>query len=180
MNHRNTPLITGSILAAAFLLSACSQMSHHHHGQAQSATAVLAPTEGNQAQGSVHFTQERNGVRVVAHLSGLTPGKHGFHIHEHGDCSAPDAGSAGDHYNPTAMPHGGPDSAQHHLGDLGNLEANNRGEAQLDRVFPYLSLEGQHSIIGRALIVHGGADDLTSQPSGNAGARVACGVIAAD
>jgi Cu-Zn family superoxide dismutase len=144
---------------------------------AAKAMAALAPTEGNQARGTVTFTSADKGVRVVAIISGLAPGEHGFHIHEKGDCSAADASSAGEHFNPTGAPHGGPDSDQHHIGDLGNITADSSGSATLDRVFSYLTLEGDTSIIGRAVVVHSGRDDLTSQPGGDAGTRVACGVI---
>lgn len=142
------------------------------------AAATLNPTEGSQVKGTVTLTQETNGVHVIAEITGLTPGEHGFHIHEAGDCSAPDASSAGGHFNPTGMPHGGPDSEQHHVGDLGNVTADDSGMALLDRVFSFLSLTGTNTVVGHAVIVHGGRDDLTSQPSGDAGARVACGVIA--
>jgi Cu-Zn family superoxide dismutase len=141
------------------------------------ATAHLKPTQGNDVKGTVTFTQVGQGVRLVANITGLKEGAHGFHVHEKGDCSAPDASSAGGHFNPTGMPHGGPESAQHHMGDLGNIMADASGKAHLDRVFSFLSLSGPSSIVGRGLIVHGGKDDLTSQPSGDAGARVACGVI---
>ena len=141
------------------------------------ATATLTPTQGHDVKGTVTFTKVDNGVRVVADITGLTPGEHGFHVHEKGDCSAPDGSSAGGHFNPTGMPHGGPDSEKHHIGDLGNLTADASGKATLDRVFTFLELSGTNSIVGCGLVVHQGADDLTSQPSGDAGARVACGVI---
>jgi len=141
------------------------------------AKATLNPTQGHDVKGSATFTKEDNGVRVVADIIGLKPGEHGFHVHEKGDCSAPDASSAGGHFNPTRMPHGGPDSEKHHVGDLGNITADASGKAHLDQVFSFLELSGTNSIVGHGLIVHEGKDDLTSQPSGNAGARVACGVI---
>jgi Cu-Zn family superoxide dismutase len=141
------------------------------------AIATLSPTEGHNVRGTVTFTQVNNGVRVVADITGLKEGEHGFHVHEKGDCSAPDGSSAGGHFNPTGAPHGGPDSPQHHLGDMGNITADASGKAHLDQVFSFLTLSGTNSIVGHAVIVHGGKDDLTSQPSGNAGARVACGVI---
>lgn len=148
-------------------------------GNESRAMARLTPTQGNEVRGTVTFTTQNQGVRVVADLTGLSPGEHGFHIHENGDCSAPDGSSAGGHFNPTDMPHGGPDSEQHHVGDLGNMTADESGNAKMDRVFSFLSLSGTNSIVGRGLIVHAGQDDLTSQPSGDAGARVACGVIEA-
>jgi len=141
------------------------------------AEARLAPTAGNHVEGTVTFASEADGIHVVARLSGLSPGEHGFHIHETGDCSAPDGASAGGHFNPTAMPHGGPSDANRHEGDLGNLIADASGNALYDRVDRRLSFDGPNSIIGRAVIVHGKADDLKSQPAGNSGPRVACGVI---
>jgi len=146
--------------------------------QAQ-AIAVIHPTEGNHVQGIVRFTQVKDGVHVVADLSGLTPGKHGFHIHAYGDCSDPRGKSAGGHFNPEGTPHGAPTdvSSMRHVGDLGNIAADENGNAHLDWIDPLLSLSGSHNIIGRSVVVHGGADDLKSQPSGAAGPRVAFGVI---
>ncbi len=141
------------------------------------AIAVLHPTAGNNVHGVVKFIQTPKGVRVIADVEGLTPGKHGFHIHEFGDCSSPDGKSAGGHFNPTNQPHGSPDAPKHHMGDLGNLEADANGKAHLDRVYPFLRLMGPMGIIGRGVIIHSGKDDLKSQPTGNAGKRVACGVI---
>jgi Cu-Zn family superoxide dismutase len=117
----------------------------------------------------------------VADLEGLEPGLHGFHIHEVGDCSAPDASSAGGHFNPDNTPHGTPENppAQRHVGDLGNLEADAEGKAHYERVDQMLPLRGPNSIVGKSVIVHAQADDLSSQPSGSAGPRLACGVIQA-
>jgi Cu-Zn family superoxide dismutase len=142
------------------------------------AVAVLHPTEGNETRGTVHFERQEDGtVRVRAEIEGLTPGLHGFHVHEHGDCTAPDGTSAGGHWNPTGHDHGGPDSDVRHVGDLGNVEAGEDGSAVHERADTRLALSGPTSIIGRGLIVHADEDDLTSQPTGAAGARVACGVI---
>ena len=146
---------------------------------AKQAVAVLNPTQGNQARGTVTFTQVADGVRVVADVQGLSPGKHGFHIHEKGDCSAPDGSSAGGHFNPTGMPHGAPNSVQRHAGDFGNIVADESGRARADFIDTHISFGGPTSILGRGVIVHAQADDLVSQPSGDAGARVACGVIQA-
>ena len=143
------------------------------------ASVVLEPTQGSQVRGTITFTAVQGGVRVVADLSGLTPGAHGFHVHDKGDCSAPDATSAGGHFNPGNTPHGAPDAEKHHAGDLGNITAGDDGKAHLDQVFPFLSLTGPDSIVGRGFIVHAGKDDMTTQPTGNAGARAACGVIKA-
>lgn len=144
------------------------------------ASAVLSPTQGNNASGSVTFTQMDNGVQVVADIMNLTPGEHGFHIHENGDCSAPDASSAGEHFNPTDMPHGGPESPRHHIGDLGNIVADASGRARMNKVFSFLSLNGDNSIVGKSILVHSDRDDLVSQPSGDSGTRLACGVIRAE
>ena len=139
--------------------------------------AVLSPTKGSNVLGVVTFTKVEGGVMIVADVTGLTPGKHGFHIHEFGDCSAADATSAGGHFNPSHMEHGAPDASMRHAGDFGNLEADESGKAHYERVDTIISLTGAHSIIGYGIIVHEKADDLKSQPTGNAGARVACGVI---
>ncbi|MGV3771555.1 MAG: superoxide dismutase family protein [Verrucomicrobiales bacterium] len=148
--------------------------AQHNRKQAH---AVLTPKSGSNVKGTVTFVEEVEGVRVTANIQGLTPGPHGFHIHEKGDCSADDATSAGPHFNPTGAPHGAPTGGQHHVGDFGNLEADQRGEVKFNRVFTFLRMDGTNSIVGRAVIVHEKADDLTSQPAGNAGARQACGVI---
>lgn len=143
----------------------------------RNAIAVLHSTEGNTAAGVVTFSQTEGGVRVVATISGLTPGEHGFHIHQYGDCSASDATSAGGHFNPAGEPHAGPHDAKRHVGDMGNITANEDGNASLDYVDTMMSLSGANSIIGRGVIVHSNRDDLTTQPTGNAGSRVACGVV---
>lgn len=141
------------------------------------AIAVLYPTEGNTARGWVSFTVTDNGVLIEAEVTGLTPGEHGFHIHEFGDCSALDATSAGGHFNPFGEKHGAPDSLHRHVGDLGNLIADENGIAKYQRLDTLITLSGPNSIIGRAVIVHENPDDFVSQPTGNAGGRVACGVI---
>ena len=143
------------------------------------ATANLAPTEGTSVAGTVTFVQENGQVRVTAHITGLEPGLHGFHIHEVGDCSAPDGTSAGGHFNPDGVGHAGPEADSRHRGDLGNIEAGEDGTAHHEMTVSFITLEqGQpHSIIGRGLIVHAGEDDLTSQPTGAAGSRLACAVI---
>jgi len=142
-----------------------------------SATARLAATQGNKVTGTVTFEPAGDGLHVTAHIEGLTPGEHGFHLHQNGDCSAPDGSSAGDHWNPTQQPHGAPDAPQHHSGDLGNITADASGMAHVDKTVHGVGFSGMQSVIGHAVIVHGKADDLKTQPSGNAGPRVACGVV---
>jgi len=143
------------------------------------ATAAMQPTPGNTAKGKVTFTQTAAGVRIEAEITGLTPGPHGFHIHEKGDCSG-NATAAGGHFadNPSDR-HGGPESTERHLGDLGNIIADASGRATYDRVDRVISLTGTNSILGRAIIVHEKSDDLRTQPTGDSGSRIACGVIQA-
>ena len=146
-------------------------------GDVTKAIAVLQPTAGSTVAGTVTFTAAGDTVKVVADLSGLTPGKHGFHIHEFGDCSDPKAASAGGHFNPSNHQHGAPDVAERHAGDLGNIDADASGKAHLEASDKAMKLAGADSIIGHAVIVHEKADDLKTQPTGDAGGRVACGVI---
>jgi len=141
------------------------------------AIALLHPTKGNNVEGTVTFTKEGDTMKIVADVTGLTPGKHGFHIHEFGDCSSPDGKAAGGHFNPTNSPHAGHDAEQRHEGDLGNLEADSSGKAHLELTDKMMTMSGEKSIIGRGVIVHEKEDDLKSQPVGNAGGLLACGVI---
>jgi Cu-Zn family superoxide dismutase len=167
--------------AATMFLMTDTPLAAQHEGHAPAApargVAVLAPTAGSTVHGTVTFTATDDGVRVTAQLEGLTPGNHGFHVHEFGDCSAADGTSAGGHFNPAGAPHAGPDAGTRHTGDLGNLSADTQGMASYNRLDSTVRLDGPHSVIGRGVIVHAAPDDLTSQPTGNAGGRVACGVI---
>lgn len=144
---------------------------------ATKAIAVLQPTQGSSVRGTVTFTRVVSRVRVVAHIEGLAPGQHGFHIHEFGDASSPDGSSAGGHFNPTGAPHAGPKDMPRHVGDLGNITADASGQAHLDAFVSGLAFDGPNSILGRGVVVHANVDDLKSQPSGNAGGRLAVGVI---
>lgn len=140
--------------------------------------SVLHPTVGNDVNGVVRFFQTEEGVRIIAEVYDLAPNTaHGFHIHQYGDCSALDGTSAGGHFNPFDAQHGGPDSEDRHVGDLGNIMVDENGFGQIDVVDPMLSFDGPASIIGRGIIVHAGEDDLETQPTGAAGARLSCGVI---
>lgn len=170
-------LLLGS---AGFIAAADHESGHDHAAMAPVGfKAIVVLVEGNDSgvSGTVTFEQTDHGVRVMADVHGLTPGKHGFHVHQKGDLSAANLTSTGGHYNPTGHDHAGPQSAMRHVGDLGNLEADASGHATADFVDSHLALAGEHSIIGRAVIIHAGEDDLTSQPTGAAGARVAGGVI---
>jgi Cu-Zn family superoxide dismutase len=168
MTRSTLALLPGAMVAA--LLAAPAQ--------AQTATATLAPTQGNTAAGMVTFTQQGDKVTVSAKVTGLTPGKHGFHVHEKGDCSAPDATSAGAHFNPTNKPHGSPNAPDHHAGDVPMLEADASGSATLMTDLAGLAIgSGATDIVGKSVVVHKDPDDYKTQPAGNSGARVACGVI---
>jgi Cu-Zn family superoxide dismutase len=144
----------------------------------QQAVAVLSSTAGQRCHGIVRFTQDGESVKVVADLEGLNPGqKHAFHIHQFGDCSAPDGMSAGSHYNPEGHQHGLPGTEERHAGDLGNVQADDQGKAHYEITVNNISVNGsKNPIIGHAVIVHAKIDD-GSQPVGNAGGRIACGVI---
>ena len=142
-----------------------------------SAIAVLHATAGNNVSGTIIFFKVDAGIKVIATVSGLAEGKHGFHIHQYGDCSGADGKTAGGHFNPTAMKHSAPTDSIRHVGDIGNIVADADGKATLEWIDRHMTFEGTSSIIGRGVIIHAGEDDLTSQPTGAAGARVACGVI---
>ncbi len=143
-----------------------------------SAIAVVRPASGSQVHGDARFTQVGSRVRVKAEIAGLSPGAHGFHIHEKGDCSAADGMSTGGHFNPQAKKHGAPNTPDRHAGDLGNLNADEYGKATLTLMIDGISVgKGADGIVGRGLIVHANADDLKTDPTGNAGGRYGCGVI---
>jgi superoxide dismutase, Cu-Zn family len=142
------------------------------------AVVVLIPTKsGAGIAGTITFTKTDKGTQIKAEITGLPEGKHGFHIHEFGDASSPDGKSAGGHFNPKGMVHGDPSkTAPRHLGDLGNIEADKSGKATYDMVDPDLPLSGPMSIIGHGVVIHEKADDF-GQPVGNAGGRLAVGVV---
>lgn len=146
------------------------------------ASANLAAASGSLVSGRLVLLPMGGGVHVTGEIGGLPAnGTHGFHIHEKGDCSAADASSAGGHFNPAMDPHGRPGNAPHHAGDGPNLVADREGVARVNAHFAGVVLGGAaaNDIVGRALVVHAAADDYRSQPAGNSGARVACGVIRA-
>lgn len=168
-----------TILAASFAaLSGCAFLP-----PVPIAVAELNPTQGSTASGTATFVERSGKLIVDGRFKGLTPGLHGIHIHEKGDCSGPEAMNAGGHYNPTGEPHGGVDSAKHHGGDLGNLTADANGNATLGATLDTARLGmgigklAANTIAGKALVIHAEPDDLKSQPAGDSGKRVACGVI---
>jgi Cu-Zn family superoxide dismutase len=164
------------VFVSMVLFSGCDELGRHRRPKAD-AVAVLRATEGHQVRGTVSFSRVSRGVRVIARVQGLTAGDHGFHIHQFGDCRAADGSSAGGHYNPHNQRHGAPTDEIRHVGDLGNLTADASGDAGVDTIDALLTLDGPESIIGRSVVIHANADDFKTQPTGGAGARVACGVI---
>jgi superoxide dismutase, Cu-Zn family len=156
----------------------CALTAFAHAQDVTKAVAKLESKSGSKVTGTVTFTKMGDEVQVVADIENLTPGKHGFHIHEKGDCSAADASSAGGHFNPTHQHHGGPMTPEHHTGDLGNIEADSSGKAHFDWKGK-MSLSGTDSIVGKSIVVHEKEDDLKTDPAGNSGARIGCGVIEA-
>lgn len=166
-----------AIAAAAALLAACQSVPT----EPARATAQLKPTKGNKTIGEATFEQAGDKVRVVVFVQGLKPGKeHGMHIHEAGDCGA-DGMNAKGHFNPYGKAHGASGSAERHAGDLPSLKANSKGRANVDVELDLITLApGAGNIVGRSLIVHADADDHKTQPTGNSGVRIACGVITAD
>jgi Cu-Zn family superoxide dismutase len=191
----------GVCIGLAVAVAGCQEEGHHDH-KASDSTSTMAekPAKGKVAvahikpakaastqpswgspMGTVTFTQMGEKVKVVADLTGLPPGKHGFHVHEKGDLSAPDLMSAGGHFNPGGHPHGGPTTSAVHEGDLGNITADSNGAAHLEVTVDDISVGtgAKNDVMGRSVIVHAKADDLSSQPSGNSGARIGGGKIEA-
>jgi len=172
--------ITFTLASCALLLAACAAPSEQ---QGASAVARLGAKGGSQVRGEIKFTQVGGHVRIEGEVTGLAPGAKGLHIHEKGDCSAADATSAGGHFDRRepknwSTRHGGPYTAERHAGDLGNIVFDQSGKAVVNLVVGGIAVDrGPIGIIGRALVVHFQADDLKTDPTGDAGARAACGVI---
>jgi Cu-Zn family superoxide dismutase len=161
--------------AAAALLAACQSIPE----EPLRATAALQSAKGSKAFGEATFEEVDGKVRVIVFTQGLAPDReHGFHIHEAGDCSSGDGMSAKGHFNPLGKPHGAPSTAERHAGDLPALKAGKDGRARLDVTVDLITVRpGPASVVGRGLIIHADPDDYKTQPTGNAGARIACGVI---
>jgi Cu-Zn family superoxide dismutase len=194
--HRSLTKLALSAAVALALIAGCESSGKDDSakmdttsGDKKTAVANLktAPAASTQPSwgkptGTVTFTQAgEDKVKVAYDIKGLTPGKHGFHIHEKADLSAADYSSAGPHFNPTKHKHAGPDASERHAGDLGNVEADTSGNAKGTVTADGLSIGtgAANDIIGRSVVVHEKADDLKSDPSGNSGARVAAGAIEA-
>lgn len=165
-----------AVACGAAFIAGCAGMTGK--GDSSTASATLEPRSGSNVKGRVMFTQVGDVVRVTGEVTGHSKGPKGFHIHEKGDCSDPGAMSAGGHFNPAGMKHGGPYSPDKHAGDLGNINFNDAGVAKINTTVGDISVSGgSSSIRGRAVVVHAAADDQKTDPTGNAGGRVACGVI---
>jgi Cu-Zn family superoxide dismutase len=158
---------------ALLLVASCASMA-----KGPSASATLAPTSGSSAAGTVNLVELADGsVQVTVNLTGVPPGVHGFHIHEKGDCGD-NGNAAGGHFNPTAMAHGAPNADPHHAGDWGNVTADASGYVKAKFTTRSITVTaGPNCAVGHAIILHGNPDDLTTQPTGNAGPRIACGVV---
>ena len=147
--------------------------------ETRQATAMIESKSGTNTSGMATFSTDGKGVTLKLDVTNAPPGEHAVHIHETPDCSAPDAMSAGEHWNPTNAPHGRPNGEPVHLGDIGNMKVGDDGSGRLDYTTDRWSIgTGQaNDVVGRAIVIHVGPDDFTTQPSGGAGARIGCGVI---
>ncbi|MBA2673034.1 superoxide dismutase family protein [Ramlibacter sp.] len=174
MRASSAPILSTGLLAAALLAGCAGMLSGD-----PAAVATLQPTTGSTVSGTVRFVQSGGQVAVTGEVRGLKPNaEHGFHVHEKGDCSSGDGMSAGGHFNPGGQPHGQHAQGAHHAGDLLSLKADAAGTAKISFTTPAVTV-GQDAtdVVGRGLIVHRDADDYTTQPTGNAGPRLACAVI---
>jgi len=193
-NPVNRNSIQAFFIMLCLLLSACgtgSQQSDQSENEsaaqegerAATATAKMEAASGSDVTGEAKFTDEDGKVRFELTVDNLTPGEHAVHLHEKGDCSAEDASSAGGHWNPTMKPHGKRgDGTSYHKGDIGNMNVGQDGKGTMNLTVEGWSIGGADStnVVGKSVIIHEKADDFTSQPSGNAGARLSCGVIKED
>lgn len=183
-------LFASTLGAAALVLAGCASSSPGSASssaaaagskaqEGPSARATLESKSGSTVTGTATFAQlAAGGVRVHVHVENAPPGTHGLHLHEKGDCSDPEGKSAGGHFNPGSMPHAGPMAEKRHAGDLGNIEVGADGKGDLDIKSDLLTVTaGTYSVVGRSVVFHEKADDFMTQPTGNAGGRLACGVI---
>ncbi|HZN56707.1 MAG TPA: superoxide dismutase family protein [Planctomycetota bacterium] len=187
--HFDRVLSASLCLAASFGLAAGCSSSRKSDVASPSrpsnspwvARAAIDARSGSSLNGSALFTESDGSVRVLVMVSGASPGKHAVHVHEKGDCSDAEANNAGGHFNPDSHKHGAPGVTEHHAGDFGNVEVGSDGSGRLELTAGDITVRpGPRSIVGRAIVVHAMPDDFVSQPAGNAGGRVGCGVIRAE
>jgi len=180
------PILLATMAAGSALgVSACIAVfgneihgPYDEDGQEVVAEGKVVSKSGSSLHGWVSFTEEPGGALVWLEVEDAPPGWHAVHVHEVGDCSSEDGKSAGGHFNPMGVAHGAPHAAVHHAGDLGNMFVDEDGNGLHVLFAPGLTVaEGDHSVVGRAIIIHAGADDLVSQPTGAAGGRIGCGEI---
>jgi Cu-Zn family superoxide dismutase len=172
-------ILTLGLLAS---VATCTVIAAAPPATRTTAKVNLASAAGGAVKGELTLTSEGTAVSIRGEITGLEPGKeHGFHVHEIGECSPPDFKSAGEHFNPTKDPHGGPESRVRHLGDAPNVKADKDGRASVDATVDGVTLQDKDGapteILGKALVVHAMPDDYKTQPSGGSGDRIACGVI---
>jgi superoxide dismutase, Cu-Zn family len=171
------------VAASTLALAGCAipgRGGHPPDALPRTAVAMIEPRSGSTAEGVATFTETEDGVRLVVQMAGMEPGLRAMHIHEYGDCSAPDASSAGGHWNPDFHTHGAIHQTDRaHRGDIGNIEIGPDGRGRLEITTRLWTLGGDAmtSVVGRSIVVHAGADDLRAQPDGGAGIKVGCGVI---
>jgi Cu-Zn family superoxide dismutase len=171
---KNTALIALALLVPTLVLQGGGEGEKKAH--VTKAICVVLPKSGSKVHGVLTFTQKGHSVTIKGEISGLEPGKHGFHVHEFGDITDAKGMSTGGHFDPAHSKHGKPEDEKRHVGDLGNITADDSGKAAIDITDSVISLNGPHSIIGRAIIVHA-KEDIFTQPVGDAGGRVGAGVI---
>lgn len=171
------------LLICTGLLTSCNTRNQSNSGvNDEKATAIadLEPASGSNVSGTATFTEENGKVRFELSIQNISPGVHAVHLHEKGDCSAADASSAGGHWNPTMKPHGKREShGSYHKGDVGNMEVGEDGKGTLNLLVEGWTVGGADStnVVGKSVIIHEKEDDFTSQPAGNAGSRISCGLI---
>lgn len=169
------------LFAVSLLLTGCEMVEKTLilSGPSNQAIAVINSASGSEVTGMATFTQIGETVMVHIEIKNASPGQHGVHIHENGDCSSPDGKSAGGHWNPTNVAHGKWGEGEFHLGDIGNIDVGEDGIGviELSTELWEIGTGSIYDVVGKGMIVHADADDFTSQPSGNAGARIGCGVI---
>ncbi len=173
-------LLTGISLT----LVSCERAQQHtgvmSTPMAKQAIATIGPASDSSVTGMAIFTQNGDQITLTIEIQNASPGIHAVHIHESGDCSSPDGTSAGGHWNPTGVAHGKWGEGEFHLGDIGNITVGEDGTGSIELTTDLweIGTGSDVDVVGRGIIVHAGADDFTSQPSGDAGARIGCGAIA--